>query len=875
MEIASRPCAGAGASLCLHRIKMKDSDTRAPRFRLKELCLVVQTLAATGFGTHAWADETQQDSVQFNQEFLQSGSGAKADISRFNKSDEPLPGNYRADTYVNDTWVGKMSIAIKDVGDGSDAVQPCFDTELLEHLGADVRKLTPDALALLDRAHDTCAPIQRLIPDAKADFDSGELRLNVSIPQIALNSRARGYVDPKYWDEGVPAALLQYNANTYRSNAGGVSKQSDYLGLTGGINAGAWRFRYQGNVNHSSYGGTHYQSLSTYIQRDIVGIRGQLTVGDTFTDGQLFDSYGVRGVKLGSDDRMLPQSQRGYAPVVHGIANTNAKVQIRQNGNIIDETTVAPGAFEIDDLYPTGYGGDLQVIVTEADGSQHISTVPYAAAVNALRPGVTRYNAVVGQYRDATTSQHPFVSQFTLQRGLTNTVTLYGGVIAAEQYTSGILGTALNTRLGAFGFDVTQASARLGGNIGDRNGTSLRLSYSRVLEPTNTNIAIAAYRYSTSGFISLSDAMRLRQFIDVRNPGQAPRLQKSRVQFDISQSLGDRYGSLYATGSVQNYWNRGSHDTQLQLGYENRWKWLNYGVSLSRLYDVNAGNWDNRVMLTLNIPLGLDAHAPRTTTSYQHDSLNNSNSLQTSLSGTLGEDSAFSYGVNANYANGGGSATTTVGGNVAYSSPVTLLTVNASRSDRYSQVGAGMSGGAVLYGGGLAMTPNMSETVAIVDAPDAAGARLNNGSGLRVDRWGHAIVSGLQPYSNNDIELDPKGLPLNIQLKSSVQRTAPTAGAVVVTKFETQDTGKSAVLRVTRPNGGSLPFGSQVYDEAGETVGTVAQGSRIIATGLKADAGDLSVKWGAQAAQSCTIHYQLPDSKKPKTPFAILDGECR
>ncbi|KYF17681.1 hypothetical protein AIZ04_25550, partial [Salmonella enterica subsp. enterica serovar Typhimurium] len=77
--------------------------------------------------------------------------------------------------------------------------------------------------------------------------------------------------------------------------------------------------------------------------------------------GELFDSTQFRGVQLASDDRMLPDSERGFAPVVRGVANSNAKVRISQNGLTIYETTVAPGAFEIDDLYPTGYGGDLIV----------------------------------------------------------------------------------------------------------------------------------------------------------------------------------------------------------------------------------------------------------------------------------------------------------------------------------------------------------------------------------------------------------------------------------------------------------------------------------------------------------------------------------
>lgn len=60
---------------------------------------------------------------------------------------------------------------------------------------------------------------------------------------------------------------------------------------------------------------------------------------------------------------MLPYSQRGYAPVIRGIANSNAEVSVRQNGYLIYQQNVAPGAFEINDLYSTTNSGDLEVTV--------------------------------------------------------------------------------------------------------------------------------------------------------------------------------------------------------------------------------------------------------------------------------------------------------------------------------------------------------------------------------------------------------------------------------------------------------------------------------------------------------------------------------
>ncbi len=56
-------------------------------------------------------------------------------------------------------------------------------------------------------------------------------------------------------------------------------------------------------------------------------------------------------MELKSDSDMLPDSER-LCPIIRGSAHSNAQVVVRQNGYIIYQNTVAPGAFEINDLYP-------------------------------------------------------------------------------------------------------------------------------------------------------------------------------------------------------------------------------------------------------------------------------------------------------------------------------------------------------------------------------------------------------------------------------------------------------------------------------------------------------------------------------------------
>lgn len=145
--------------------------------------------------------------------------------------------------------------------------------------------------------------------------------------------------------------MLSYNFNANRNRTRSGTNDSAFLGLNAGLNLGDWRLRHNASMSWQSRNGSQYQALDSYAQRDITALKSQLTVGESNTSGEIFDTLSYRGVQLASDDRMLPDSMRGYAPVIRGIARTNARVTVRQAGNVLLETTVAPGAFVIDDLY--------------------------------------------------------------------------------------------------------------------------------------------------------------------------------------------------------------------------------------------------------------------------------------------------------------------------------------------------------------------------------------------------------------------------------------------------------------------------------------------------------------------------------------------
>ncbi|MBA1733864.1 fimbria/pilus outer membrane usher protein, partial [Escherichia coli] len=115
-----------------------------------------------------------------------------------------------------------------------------------------------------------------------------------------------------------------------------------------------------------------------------------------WTASDIFDSTQIRGARLYTDNDMLPASQNGFAPVVRGIAKSNATVIIRQNGYVIYQSAVPQGAFEITDLNTASTGGDLDVTIKEEDGSEQRFTQPYASLAILKREGQTDVDVSVG-----------------------------------------------------------------------------------------------------------------------------------------------------------------------------------------------------------------------------------------------------------------------------------------------------------------------------------------------------------------------------------------------------------------------------------------------------------------------------------------------
>jgi len=800
--------------------------------------------------------------LEFDQGMLQF----PIDTSLFAMGNAVPAGNYRVDLYTNQDWKGRVSVRFAMPEDQDRIAQPCFDLALLELLGLDLDQLEAGILDALKRGESVCRPLGELFEGASTQYDSGELKLTIHAPQVLLRREARGYVDPEVWDHGVTAGMLDYSYNGYRSrNRALGSNTSHYASLRAGLNMGPWRLRYSAAVNKTDATGTHYRGHSATLERGLVKLKSRLVLGDTVTDGRVFDSVRFRGVRMDSDERMLSDSQRGFAPVVRGIAQTNAMVSITQLGQEIYQTNVPPGAFVIDDLYPTGASGDLTVTITESDGSVHEFIVAYAGSAELVRPGTYQYTLAAGQHESGAMDNAPKFVMGHVRRGISNRMTGYAGVMVAEGYTAVSGGLAFNLAAGAVATDFTFATTHTA--IGNFRGSSARVTWAKNLSRSGTNVTLASYRYSSQGYYDPSAAFSLRDRAARGSgiPGGFGLLgvqkTKNRLVANISQRLPGNWGNLNLSASSQDYWARDGRDTQYQAGMSRRIGRMNVGLSASRMHNVFRRRWDNQYMLTLSMPLG----GIYTNSSYSHRE--DSQALNISASGTAGQHSQFGFGafVNATASDYSGAATQYSGGaNASWNASKAQMSVNLS-SSRYGsrQYGVNVSGGVVAFGGGIVLSRRLGDTIAIVRAKDAAGARVSGqGGGVRLNRKGLAVVSNMQAYRQNRVNLDPQGLSTDIALAYTARQVAPTAGAVALLEYETER-GYSLLLNGRHSDGSKLPFAAAVTDEEGRNVGHVAQGGQALIR-VKAVQGTLRVRWGSGVDQTCQFSYTVPDDKRSR-----------
>lgn len=793
------------------------------------------------------------------------GDSEAVDLSAFSQSGSVAPGQYTVAVFINQRSAGQFTLDF--VRNKDDKIAPQLTPAFLKTLGVNVSNLP----ALKDKpAEMKLDDLSAVIPDAKTHLDLPHLRLDISVPQVAMSALNSSDYNPELWDDGIPAFMANYNVSagrsTNRSDSGSSHSNNLFFSSRLGANAGPWRLR--SNATYSSYTNSTGSSQSqtqfsgTTLSRDIIPLHSSVEIGETYTGSDIFDGISFKGIKLTSNEQMLPSQLRGFAPAITGVANSNARVTIRQNGNIIYETYVAQGPFSINDLQQSRLSGNYDVTITEADGTTRQFIVPYSSLPVMLRPGGWKYEVSGGRYNGNLTngSREADFILASLIYGLPQNLTLYGGTVVSNHYQSASLGTGVSLgSYGAISVDMTHSKAQFD-QRDTKTGQSWRLRYSKSLTSTGTTVDLTALRYSTRDYFSFSEYNSQGYQLGSETSPWLLQRRRSSFQTQLRQQLGT-WGTIYFRVNRDDYWNSDRTLTGASAGFDTTLRGVSYGINynIDRVKDTRNEWPENRqISATVSLPFSIfgpnsnyqSMYATASTTHDNKGRTQNNMGVSGSLSG-----GSMSYSLAQSFGNN--SIATNTNANLSWQGSKGTLSGGYSYSNQDQALNINGSGGMLIHSGGVIFSGTMGDAMALVSVPDAPDVSVNNRRSI-TNAQGYALDPYLSTYSRNSIGIDPSTLPEDVDVVQTNINVYPTRGAVVKASFKTR-VGYQALMTL-KTDQGVVPFGAIASllspQNGAENSSIVGDAGQVYLTGLP-PVGKLRVKWGEEAHQQCLVAYDL------------------
>ena len=819
---------------------------RLPRSRLSPIFLLVLAamspagaLAANQPNAAAPQSAARSgDAVTFDADALRARGIDPALAAYFSQAARFTPGAHRIKLFVNEESRGAVMARFDNDG------QLCVDRALLERGGLQV----PEALQ--GEMPAGCYDYRKDVPQAEITLEPGENIVRLVVPQEAL--KPLGTASGSYATGGV-AGMFNYSLLGMSNQGGGSGSTFLFGDGEVGVNAGDWIVRSRHSYTAQD-GKSAVNHLYTYAQKTFAEQKSMVQAGQINVTGSLLAVPPILGVQYVPDMALVPQ-QGG--PSFEGIANSQSRVDVRQMGVLIQSTVVPAGPFTLSGLPMVSSSADLEVTLTENDGTQRRYTVPAAS----LRPGARPaqgLSVAVGKVRDVSNAgiDTPLVITATKGWNLATRYNVTAAGLAAAGYQSAAASVdSLLTNNITANLQTTVSNAREEGVRGASVSGSLSV---RVAEGLTGSVSATQ---QTEGFRAMGDTLSEPQSAfssRFRNQYTASMTWQNAFIGGISASYSRNsayYGPTTQYAAVS--WNRKIGTATLSVNLEKDLGNVSGPAALS------AQSGGVRFYAMLSMPLGK--------ASVQSFATNAGGSTRFGAGVSQSVNEALSYTARAETnPNGNGP---NVNGSVSLTPRYTqaMLTYSQAGSNNTSYSGQ-LQGGGVISRAGVTLSPyHIGDTFGVVQAGDLGGVRVSTPQGTVWTDWGgRAVIPTLSAYKQSRVELLTKSLPRNVDINNGIEYVEAGRGSVNFVEFGVNKV-RRLLLRVKSGNGSALPAALPVLGTDGQYVTTsVGEGIVFLDNIPKTD---LQVKF--DDGSLCRIEYTLPEKPDANRPFDAVDGVCK
>lgn len=496
-------------------------------------------------------------------------------------------------------------------------------------------------------------------------------------------------------------------------------------------------------------------------------------------------------------------------------------VDVYVDGLRLYSQDVAAGPFEFSNLPLVSGAGEANVVVRDASGQTSVASLPFFTSATLLRPGLTDFSIETGfARRSFGTKSNDYddapLASATLRLGMSEATTAE----AHAEGGAGLLnaGIGVATKLGHFGVaSVAVAGSRHEGETGFLADASLQA------EVLGVNIG-AILRGTFGDYHDLASATAMDfsgDFDALADPLYRP---------------ARRLASLSVGTTIPNGWgSAGLNFTYLESATGKRSAILaaSYSVGLRRnaslyanAFHDFAGESGIGVFLGLSMPFGADVTASAVA-GYGDGGSQASFEGARPMSAQVDD---YGWWMRAEQ----GQDAPVLSGAVSHRSQYARSQVAVRRIGADPTVEASAEGAISTVGRSVHFSNRIDDSFAVVEVgvPGVEVLYENNIIGV-TDRTGRMLVPNLRAYERNRIAIDPKNLPVDVEIASTQETIVPSDRAGLAVDFTVKTNARVALVELLGADGEPIPVGAAGRLDGGEEF-IVGYDGQAYLRGLKA-----------------------------------------
>lgn len=784
------------------------------------------------------AGERSPETVEFDLEMLEGRSIDPTLASYFAHAPRFSEGSRAVSLYVNGGSKGR-AIALFDSEGELVFTSALLDVAQLAHPGQ-----AQTAPARVNEA------FRQAYPATQMQLKPGQDEVWLIVPTDALRLPQ---ADRGAFVQGGTAAMLNYNVQGLNNEFSGRRSEFRTLSTVAGFNAGDWLVR-----SRQSYivqnGARDVQHLYAYGQKTFSGLKSTFQGGQINIANSLFSGDAITGVQWVPEEGLRARAQNNAA-VVEGVANSTARIEVRQNGAMIQSTVVPAGPFTLTHLPVLSASTDLDVTVMEADGSRRTFSVPAASFAGGTQGAAPGFSIAAGQYRPLSgedDSATPGLVTGTGTWALSRRTAASAGLMVADGYQAA--GWAADRALTpSTGLGLRQI---LSHDVDEgRQGTQMSATL-RTSPTPQLSVSLSA-THQSQGYRELVDTVD-------RQPDANGYATRYRDQYTAAVTWSDaRMGGFRVSHSYSNPFD--GHPSQRLVGtWSKAFKHATVSLNVEKsMGETGPYGMGDTAYLSVTLPLGRGLLR----TYLNHDERG------TRTGGTYAQQVNDAFGYRLQAERDSWDRETDLSVSTHLLPRYTQATLGYSRNGRDTTTYNGsLTGAVVAHGEGVTFTPyEVDDTFSILSVGDVSGVKVSTPQGpVWTDAWGKAVAPGLQAYRNNRMEIAAKSLPRNVDIVNGYKELKVGRGSVSRVDFGVVRS-RRVLLSVTYPDGRPLDKGLAVW--AGKQYLTTAvDNGQVFVPHVEPDR-PLTVELTDNTG--CVLDFSLPEEAPTEAYFESIDAVCR